>query len=152
MKYLITLIVLILLFGGYYLLAPYFNNTSLDEPLPEIVSEPETTEEDTVSFSTTPAPLIPTPSQPVEGTARIIEEGGSLYLRYEDFKTINGPDLFVYLSTDEKASEFINLGELKATEGNLNYEIPEGVNPEDYPYALVWCKAFGVLFNSAKLY
>ena len=149
MKYLIAVIVFIVLFGGYYLLIPYFTTTTLDEPAPEAVSE---TEEETPSFSTTPSPLIPTPSHPADGTARIIEEGGSLYLRYENFKTINGPDLFVYLSKDEKASDFINLGELKATEGNLNYEIPEGINPEEYPYALVWCKAFGVLFNSAKLY
>ena len=149
MKYLIALIILIVLFGGYYLLAPHFTNTTLDEPAPEAASE---VEESDASLSTAPAPLVPTPSHPAEGTARIIEEGDSLYLRYENFKTINGPDLFVYLSTDEKASDFVNLGELKATEGNLNYEIPEGVNPEDYPYALVWCKAFGVLFNSAKLY
>jgi hypothetical protein len=41
---------------------------------------------------------------------------------------------------------------VKATEGNINYEIPEGVDPREYPYVLTWCKAFGVLFNSAKVY
>ena len=93
-----------------------------------------------------------TPLPPASGTARILETGeGRKYLRYDNFKTINGPDLFVYLAKNLDAKEFVNLGELRGTEGNINYEIPAGVNLAEYPYALVWCRQFSVLFNSAKL-
>lgn len=96
--------------------------------------------------------VVGTTGHPAEGSALIVEAEGRQYLRYEDFKTLNGPDLYVYLAKAPDAKEFVDLGLLRATEGNVNYEIPSGVDPKDYPYALVWCKQFGVLFNSAKLY
>ena len=98
------------------------------------------------------APVIGTVGHPAEGSAFIVESEGKRYVRYENFKTINGPDLYVYLAKTPDAKEVVSLGLLRATEGNVNYEIPDGVDPKDYPYALVWCKQFGVLFNSAKLY
>ncbi len=78
-------------------------------------------------------------------------EDGSTVLRLENFQSTNGPDLFVYLSTDENASEFINLGELKANKGNQNYEIPDDVDLSKYNKVLIWCKSFSVLFGSAEL-
>ncbi len=78
-------------------------------------------------------------------------EDGSNVLRLENFQSTNGPDLFVYLATDDNASEFINLGDLKANKGNQNYEIPDDVDLEKYNKVLIWCKSFGVLFGSAEL-
>jgi len=78
-------------------------------------------------------------------------EDGSNVLRLENFQSTNGPDLFVYLATDENASEFVNLGDLKANKGNQNYEIPDGTDLDKYNKVLIWCKAFGVLFGSAEL-
>ena len=78
-------------------------------------------------------------------------EDGSNVLRLENFKSTNGPDLFVYLATDDRASEFVNLGELKANQGNQNYDIPEGTDLEKYNKVLIWCQAFSVLFGSAEL-
>ena len=78
-------------------------------------------------------------------------EDGSTVLRLENFQSTNGPDLFVYLSTDENASEFINLGELKANKGNQNYEIPDDTDLSKYNKVLIWCKSFSVLFGSAEL-
>ena len=78
-------------------------------------------------------------------------EDGRDVLRLENFKSTNGPDLYVYLSTDKDASEFINLGKLKANSGNQNYEIPNEVNLVEYNQVLIWCKAFGVLFGSAEI-
>ncbi len=78
-------------------------------------------------------------------------EDGSNVLRLENFESTNGPDLFVYLSIDDKASEFVNLGELKANKLNQNYEIPEDTDLSKYSKVLIWCKAFGVLFGSAEL-
>ncbi len=79
-----------------------------------------------------------------------LDDGGNV-LRLENFKSTNGPDLFVYLATDDNASEFVNLGELKANQGNQNYDIPEGTDLEKYNKVLIWCKAFSVLFGSAEL-
>ncbi len=78
-------------------------------------------------------------------------EDTSNVLRLENFKSTNGPDLYVYLSTDENASDFVNLGTLKANSGNQNYEIPDDTDLSKYNKVLIWCKAFGVLFGSAEL-
>ena len=78
-------------------------------------------------------------------------EDGSNVLRLENFRATNGPDLFVYLATDKGASEFVNLGVLKANIGNQNYDIPEGTDLEKYNNVLIWCRAFSLYFGSAEL-
>ena len=78
-------------------------------------------------------------------------EDNSTILRLENFKSTNGPDLYVYLSTDDNASDFVNLGTLKASSGNQNYEIPDDTDLSKYNKVLIWCKAFGVLFGSAEI-
>jgi hypothetical protein len=50
----------------------------------------------------------------------------------EDLVVTNGPDLYVYLSTDKSASDFVNLGRLKANMGNQNYPIPGGTDMTKY--------------------
>jgi hypothetical protein len=79
-----------------------------------------------------------------------LENGGDI-LRLEDLMVTNGPDLYVYLSTDKSASDFVNLGRLKANIGNQNYPIPAGTDLTKYDIVLIWCRAFSVLFGSAEL-
>lgn len=89
-----------------------------------------------------------------EGTALIVEtEPGVFVLRFEDFSIRNGPDLFVYLSSDpdQPSADGIRLGELKATDGAFNYEIPAGTDVSALQYAMVWCDRFAVLFATAPL-
>jgi hypothetical protein len=87
-----------------------------------------------------------------QGVAKVIPvEGGANVLRLEDLVVTNGPDLYVYLSTDKSASDFVNLGRLKANIGNQNYPIPAGTDMTKYDTVLIWCKAFSVLFGSADL-
>lgn len=139
-----TIIVLVLLaiILGYWLISPLFRNIKVDEVAPA----------GEIEISTAPVELVGTQGHYASGTVRVVTVGGKSYVRYENFKTINGPDIFVYLSKDLEAKESVNIGKVKATEGNVNYEIPAGINPADYPYVLIWCRAFGVLFNSAKVY
>jgi len=92
-----------------------------------------------------------TPGHPGAGMAKIYKTDNNEILRLTDFSATAGPDLFVYLATDLDATAFINLGVLKSTSGNQNYDIPAGTNLAEYRYALVWCKRFGVLFMSAEL-
>jgi hypothetical protein len=87
-----------------------------------------------------------------EGTARIIPlQDDTNVLRLENLKVTNGPDLYVYLSTDKNALDFVDLGKLKANNGNQNYDIPPGTDLSKYDTVLIWCKAFSVLFGSAEL-
>ena len=78
-------------------------------------------------------------------------EDGSTILRLENFVATNGPGLHVYLATDKRATDYIDLGELKANRGNQNYGIPEGADLETYSNVLIWCEPFRVLFGSAEL-
>jgi hypothetical protein len=87
-----------------------------------------------------------------EGLAKVIPLGdGNSVLRLENFKSTNGPNVHLYLSTDKTASKFIDLGRLKANNGNQNYNIPHGTDLAKYNMALIWCKDFSVLFGSADL-
>jgi Electron transfer DM13 len=87
-----------------------------------------------------------------QGIAKVIPiEGGGDVLRLEDLVVTNGPDLYVYLSTDKSASDFVNIGRLKANIGNQNYPIPDGTDMTKYDTVLIWCRAFSVLFGSAEL-
>lgn len=87
----------------------------------------------------------------VKGKALLIEKDGKKIVRFEDFETINGPDLRIYLSKDLSNDDFVELSKIKATKGNVNYEVPEGVDASKYNKVLVWCKAFGVLFSYSVL-
>jgi hypothetical protein len=87
-----------------------------------------------------------------EGLAKIIPLGNeSTILRLENFKSTNGPNVHVYLSTDKTASNFIDLGRLKANNGNQNYYIANGTDFAKYHTVLIWCKDFSVLFGSAEV-
>lgn len=79
-------------------------------------------------------------------------------LRLADLDVLNGPDLRLVLSKNENVKtsadlgDYLELGKLKGNKGNQNYEIPETVeNIEEYKSVVIYCKAFGVVFNSADL-
>ena len=87
-----------------------------------------------------------------EGVAKIIQlADGTDILRLENFKATNGPDLYVYMSTDKTNADIVNLGRLKGNIGNQNYLIPAGTDITKYNTALIWCRAFSVIFGSAEL-
>jgi Electron transfer DM13 len=147
---LVAIIGVAVLAFAYYAISPFFINIKLDEALPETKQMESKAMEKSQSQAIL-APIVGTTGHPASGTARVIEIDGKSYVRYENFKTINGPDLYIYLAKDLDAKEYMNLGRLRATEGNVNYEIPTDVNLQDYKYVMVWCKAFGVLFNYADI-
>ncbi|MDA1197034.1 MAG: DM13 domain-containing protein [Nanoarchaeota archaeon] len=87
----------------------------------------------------------------VEGELLLIEKEGKKFLRFEDFNTVNGPELHVYLSTELGDEDIIDLGIIKGTKGNFNYELDDSIDIERYSKVLVWCKPFRVLFSYADL-
>ena len=92
------------------------------------------------------------------GSLKVYKSADSTILRFENFKTIDGPRLHVYLvkSLDDigqqvRSGDFVDLGYRKGTSGDINYEIPSDVDIDDYNYIIHWCVPFRVLFNSAKI-
>ena len=87
----------------------------------------------------------------VLGTALLINTSTGKILRFEDFETINGPELHIYLASSLGDEDIIDLGIIKATRGNVNYEISSDIDTDTYNKVLVWCKPFRVLFSYAEL-
>jgi hypothetical protein len=85
------------------------------------------------------------------GTATVTIQGDSKTLDLANFETLNGPDLFVYLSADKSNKDFVDLGTLDSFKGDQSYGISDSVDIVKYHNVLIWCKAFGVLFGSAEL-
>jgi len=93
------------------------------------------------------------------GVARVLElADGQRIVRLEDLETDNGPDLFVYLTTnpadgDEGAfdDDYVNLGRLKGNIGNQNYDLPEGTDLSRFASLVIWCDRFDSAFGAAEL-
>ena len=85
-----------------------------------------------------------------QGNIKVVSlpDGGKI-LRLENFKSTNGPNVHVYLSSDKRATDYVDLGKLKANNGNQNYNISAGTDITKHNIVLIWCKDFSVLFGSA---
>lgn len=97
-------------------------------------------------------------SHPTRGRVTVLGGGAERVLRLEDFRTDNGPDLNVYLSTappDAPAGsfddDFVDLGDLKGNVGAQNYTLPSDVDLSKYRTVVVWCVRFSVAFGTAAL-
>ena len=167
--------------AGDYLLSPLFERSFLEESSPLAVAvavdaaEASNTPAGVSSSSRSSSDLDAASSAADVSTARVTHQGtvvgaddfhfgrgrallvetapNEYTLRFEDFSVRNGPDLFVYLSPnpDGYAHGALNLGELKATDGSFNYDIPPGTDISQFKSAIVWCKQFSVLFAAAPL-
>ena len=80
---------------------------------------------------------------------------GAGVLRFEDYAVRNGPDLRIYLTPDPDGDVFVDgaldLGAIKATQGNVNYDLPAGVDLAAFRTAVVYCYGFRVTFATAAL-
>ena len=80
-------------------------------------------------------------------------------VRFENFRTTNGPALVVYLARhpspasadDVTDGGFLDLGKLKGNVGNQNYPVPAGTDVSEYGSVVIWCELFDVLFSPASL-
>jgi Electron transfer DM13 len=131
-------------------------NNSINEPMNQTLQP----QQRTLNTTTTTSSVLRTGSfigvgdgiHNAEGTAKVIPlDDGTNILRLESLRVTNGPDLYVYLSPDKAASDIVNVGKLKANNGNQNYDISEGTDLSKYDTVLIWCRPFSVLFGSAEL-
>ncbi|PJF40647.1 MAG: hypothetical protein D6737_00670 [Chloroflexi bacterium] len=94
------------------------------------------------------------------GTATIYQmPDGSRFLRFENFRSTNGPDLRVYLAVHEEPRSrsefqqgFVELGPLKGNVGNQNYDIPPDVDLSMFNSVVIYCQPFHVIFTTATLF
>ena len=152
---------------AWYLISPLWRTRVVNDASPLVVVPPVATPGTTSPTTTTVAAPVPTPPAPtarviaqgpftpgehaVEGAALLINNQGKKIVRFENFKSTDGPDVHVYLSADFDNKDSVELGGLKATSGNVNYDVPPGVDTTKYNKILIWCKPFHVLFSSAEL-
>lgn len=161
--------------GGYYLASPLWERSELIEASPLATPSPAASPPTESPAGTVPTPTVSPAAATPAFTTRVIAEGewqgadefhfargrallietapGVYTVRVEEFSVRNGPDLFVYLSPSPTgyADGALNLGELKATDGAFNYEVPEGTDISQFASVVIWCRAFSVLFGTAAL-
>lgn len=156
-KILLSVGIIIILAIAYWLISPLWMNVVLNEPLP---INPSSSGDSSLMIKENdemPSNAILSRgnmiarAHEVSGEALLVQDGGAMYLRFENLKTINGPDLRIYLSADLNANDFVDLGPIRATEGSVNYPIPVGTDIHKYKNAMIWCRAFSVLFSYAQL-
>lgn len=86
------------------------------------------------------------------GTVKIIRnDDGKVFMAFENFKTDNGPDLRIWISPDNSAGTYVEIGPLAAVSGNFFYELTASVNYITNNHVLIWCEDFSVLFGYAVL-
>lgn len=151
-KKIITVVILAALIPAVvYAASPLFFNRTINEEIPVAKTDATKETQNVVAMVSGNFVGVGDGIHNAEGTAKVLSLDDAKILRLEDFKATNGPDLYVYLATDEKATDYVSLGPLKANIGNQNYQIPEGTDLSKYDTALVWCKQFSVLFGHASL-
>jgi len=88
-----------------------------------------------------------------EGGMTITETKDGAVLAFDDnFKTSEGPDLFVYLSSnaaDQGLGDYVSLGTLQSISGAQAYALP--TNYKEYKTVVVWCREFSATFATAQL-
>jgi hypothetical protein len=165
----------VLAIGTQFLVGPYFERSFLDEASPlSAARDANESMPPAVADGSQPPPAATAPATPPnapgvlfqgewrdgapghngEGIVKIIRTPeGRLVLRVEEFSVTNGPDLFVVLSPshDGYADGSLNLGGLKATDGNFNYDIPDGTDLSQFRSAVVWCRGADITFAYATL-
>jgi hypothetical protein len=84
---------------------------------------------------------------------------GRRFIRFEDFRVTNGPDLYVYLSghpsprtaTQLHEGAAFEVARLKGNIGSQNYELPADLDLSKFKSVAIYCKRFSVMFGSAQL-
>ena len=88
-------------------------------------------------------------------TAIRLARGGRV-LTLTDFEVDHGPDLRLYLVAaparrEDEVRDYVDLGALKGNRGDQQYELPSDLDLDRYSTAVVWCRAFSVLFARAPI-
>ena len=119
----------------------------------------------TTVATTTLAPTMPVGGEfgaidhSTTGTALLLQDpSGAVFVRLEALDTSNGPDLFVYLSSNPPDGpegafddDYLDLGRLQGNVGSSNYAVPAGTDLSRYASVVIWCDRFDSAFGAAPL-
>lgn len=83
------------------------------------------------------------------GTASIVYAGNMLFLRLEDFSVTSGIDQRLYLTKDGTTASGVDLGLLKASAGNQNYDIT-GIDVDAYNILIIYSRTFDTYYAYTK--
>jgi len=175
-RWLIGLVVVGALAVGLWAFEPWrlFTSSTVHEDVPVSTTATEPAPPATEAAPETAAPTPkPTPrdrelargrfedaEHGTSGTARILLlADGRRFLRLESLATSDGPDLHVWVTDQPSGGDwgsyddgrYVRLGELKATHGDQNYEIPAGADLDGLRSVVVWCDRFDVAFGTAPV-
>jgi Electron transfer DM13 len=150
-----------------------FIDERINDAAPTVAGAADPADPSTATASTTPpSPSPATPPVPAlvargeflsrdhgtSGLVLVLDVGGGAVVRLEDLDTDNGPDLYLYLSTNRAAGdedvfddEVVNLGRLKGNLGDQNYDVPAGTDLSRYRSVVIWCDRFNSAFGAADL-
>ena len=84
-----------------------------------------------------------------QGLAKILSVNDNQFLRFENFKITNGPDLHVYFTNGIDIKSGMDLGSLKGNIGAQNYFLGDVANK--YDTVVIASKPFGTIFASSFL-
>ncbi len=101
-------------------------------------------------------------AHPTSGRASVYQTpDGKRELRLTDFSTSNGPDVHVVLAQSSDGNlkqdfvksdlDAVELGPLKANQGNQNYNLPDSTDLNKDDAVVIYCERFRVIFGLAKL-
>jgi hypothetical protein len=85
---------------------------------------------------------------------------GKYQIFLSNLNVVAGPDLHVYLATpanpsgsDQVLNGGVDLGSLKANQGNVTVNVPADVasNLKNYQSVVIYCKSFAVIFTAAPI-
>ena len=97
--------------------------------------------------------LVTPASHSASGRARIVKlaAGGRKLTLSDGFAIDPGPQVKVYLATDTSGRTFKDLGGLKGSKGDQQYELGGGVDLARYDTVVFWCVPFSQALSHAQL-
>jgi hypothetical protein len=175
-KWVLGGVVLVVVGVGLWAFEPWrlFTSSEIDEdrPTSRVVGTEAPDPSDDVDPSEVPATQPPAGDRVLatgrfedaehdtSGRVEVLElADGRRFVRFEDLASSDGPDLHVWITDRESGGDwnsyddgrYVRLGELKATHGNQNYEIPESAKLGGLKSVVIWCDRFNVAFGTAPV-
>ena len=93
-----------------------------------------------------------------KGQANIYQlPNGKKVLRLENLESSDGPDVKVIITPEKNATsgwekgKYFKISDVKATHGNVNYDLPDELTEEDMGTLVIWCERFNESFGAADL-
>lgn len=160
-KIIITIISIVVVSIGYWLISPFFINVQVSESLPVELIGQGGAAGDGQNIRNPREMIIMTGSfvgfdkiHNGTGTVSIYSsniQSQKTILRFEEgFQVNNGPDLYVGFGKNGKYVKGSEIAKLKGNIGSQNYDITD-IDLSQYDSVWVWCKAFSTPFIKAEL-